>query len=588
MTQSVSPSMTDPLAIGDKVLDRYRVVERLETGGTSVVYRGEDERLSRPVCIKVFHTLRDKEWIYRTTYEHFVQEAFALSKLTHPNTLRIYDFAHLPGPAGADDSEAQSSTEAQDTIQNGPSVGPPSGQNFGPPFQVSEFMNGGTLSNLVRREGPLAPSEAMQVVSAICGALDEAHANDIIHRDIKPKNILFGTSGRTRSPKLADFGIAKSLSIDNLALANRAGDTHVVAGRRLLMYSGLWAAPEQLVGQPVVPASDIYSFALVAIYMLTGRCLFSSNDPGEAYRQREKSDPLIDEMLRGFEFPSPISDLLKQALRLAPAERPARAGSFAKELVRAFESKGGRRRLPLEPPTLTPVPGPPPERPPPATEAEVTVAAGTPPSGSDVAPPADGAPMARVPTPPPRAPIVPEAAPGTGPVPAMRPALHPSGPPQRLALSTSPQPLGDRTSSFVAMNAEGTVDVTCAGGRVRLRLTLVPAVGHFTLHVRGLNCFVRKSGGRASGAAQLDRSGAIELVAPNQLPIAGAQVQFGSPAAGHHVFPIGDHLIAIGTHECPRAVAFDFGPGGECVFVYVPRRPSAEERSGRKRKRGPA
>ncbi len=221
MTQSVSPSLTDPLAVGDKVLDRYRVVERIETGGTSVVYRGEDERLSRPVCIKVFHTLRDKEWIYRTTYEHFVQEAFALSKLTHPNTLRIYDFAHLPGPPPSEGQEQQ-----------------PDGQNMGAPFQVSEFMNGGTLSNLVRREGPLAPSETMQVVSAICGALDEAHGNDIIHRDIKPKNILFGTSGRSRAPKLADFGIAKSLAIDNLALANRAGDTHVVAGRRLLMYSG--------------------------------------------------------------------------------------------------------------------------------------------------------------------------------------------------------------------------------------------------------------------------------------------------------------------------------------------------------------
>jgi eukaryotic-like serine/threonine-protein kinase len=579
--------MTDPLAVGDKVLDRYRVVERLETGGTSVVYRGEDERLSRPVCIKVFHTLRDKEWIYRTTYEHFVQEAFALSKLTHPNTLRIYDFAHLPGPPA--ESESQ-----------------PDGQNLGAPFQVSEFMNGGTLSNLVRREGPLAPSETVQVVSAICGALDEAHSHGIIHRDIKPKNILFGTSGRTRAPKLADFGIAKSLSIDNLALANRAGDTHVVAGRRLLMYSGLWAAPEQLVGQPVQAASDIYSFALVAIYMLTGRCLFSSNDPGEAYRQREKCDPLIDEMLRGFEFPPAVGELLVQTLRLDPAERPARAGRFAKELTRAFETgKGGRRRLPLEPPTLTPAPGPPPQPPADADAAAV----GTPPSGSPAASvDASAVAVTRAPTPPSSPPLAAEPAAGSGPHPALsRGAAHaeqsrqrpgdpagvvpigahtPSGPPQRLAVSTAPQPVGDRVSNFVAMNAEGTVDVTCAGGRVRLRLTLVPAVGHFALHVRGLNCFVRKAGGRATGATQLDNSGGVDLVTPNQQLIASAQVQFGSPAAGHHVFPIGAQLVAVGTHECPRAVAFDFGPGGECLFVYVPRR--GEERSGRRRKRGPA
>jgi eukaryotic-like serine/threonine-protein kinase len=557
MTPSESPSMTDPLALGDKVLDRYRVVERLETGGTSVVYRGEDERLSRPVCIKVFHTLRDKEWIYRTTYEHFVQEAFALSKLTHPNTLRIYDFAHLPGPPDPGD-----------------------GQVSGAPFQVSEFMNGGTLSNLVRREGPLAASEAIQVVSSICGALDEAHQNDIIHRDIKPKNILFGTSGRTRSPKLADFGIAKSLAMDSLALANQAGDTHVVAGRRLLMYSGLWAAPEQLIGQPVTPASDIFSFALVSVYMLTGRCMFSSNDPAEAYRQRAGSEALVDEVMRGFEFPAAIGELLKQALSVDANQRPARAGVFAKELQRAFDSKGSRRRLPLEPPTLTPVPRPPPERTP-DTEPEDAVAAAI--SGS----------VGATPEPVP-APIAPPALEAVSPprlphMPPVRPvAPQPSGPPHRLALSATPQPLGDRTGHFVAMNPEGTADLTCAGGRVRLRVSLVPALGRFSIHVRGLNCFVRKAGGRASGAAQLDTSGGIELVTPNQQPIASAQIQFGSPAAGHHVFPVGDHLVALGTHECPRAVAFDFGPGGECLFVYVPRRTASDERSSRWRKRGPA
>jgi serine/threonine-protein kinase len=561
MTQPDSSSMTDPLAVGDKVLDRYRVVERLETGGTSVVYRGEDERLSRPVCIKVFHTLRDKEWIYRTTYEHFVQEAFALSKLTHPNTLRIYDFAHLPGPEGQETS--------------------PDGQVSGAPFQVSEFMNGGTLSNLVRREGPLSPIEALQVVNAICGALDEAHGNDIIHRDIKPKNILFGTSGRSRSPKLADFGIAKSLSIDSLALANRAGDTHVVAGRRLLMYSGLWAAPEQLVGQPVTPASDIFSFALVAVYMLTGRCLFSSNDPAEAYRQRAESDALVDEVLRGFEFPAGLGPLIKQALTVDPAGRPGRAGQFAKELLRVFDSKGLRRRLPLEPPTLTPVKPAPSEHSSVTTEPEDAVAAAVGRAAQAEAPrdrtPAPSVVVAELPARP------------VGPLPMDRPVVQsgPSGPPQRLAVSAAPQPVGDRNGQFVAMNAEGTADVTCAGGRVRVRVSLVPAVGHFSVHVRGLNCFVRRGGGRASGAALFETSGAIEFVAPNQQPIASAQVHFGSPAAGHHVFPVGEHMVALGTHECPRAVAFDFGPGGDCLFVYVPRQTS-EERSGRWRKRGPA
>jgi hypothetical protein len=327
------------------------------------------------------------------------------------------------------------------------------------------------------------------------------------------------------------------------------------------MYSGLWAAPEQLIGQPVTPASDIFSFALVTIYMLTGRCLFSSNDPSEAYRQRAKCDELLDDAMRGFELPSHVGDLLKQALSIQPSLRPARAGAFAKELGRSFDSKGGsRRRMPLEPPTLTPVDGP--ERSSAPTEAKEP----SEPGASEVA-------TRRAPSEPPR--------------PPSPPAVPPSGPPHRLAVSSSPQPLGDRTGYFVAMNAEGSADVTCAGGRARLRVSLVPAVGHFSIHVRGLNCFVRKKGGRASGAAQLASSGGIELVSPNQQAIASARVQFGSPAAGHHVFPVGDQLVAVGTNECPRAVAFDFGPGGECLFVYIPG-DGGEQGARRWRKRGPS
>ncbi|MEM9490552.1 MAG: protein kinase, partial [Myxococcota bacterium] len=137
-------------------MDRYYVVERIASGGHSIVYRGEDERLSRPVCIKVFHRLKSKDGIYQTAYEHFVQEAFALSKLTHPNTLRIYDFGYLPGTG--------------DTAR-------------GAPYQVSEFMNHGTLSSMVKQHGPTATTDAVQVVSAIGGALSEAHECGIIHRD---------------------------------------------------------------------------------------------------------------------------------------------------------------------------------------------------------------------------------------------------------------------------------------------------------------------------------------------------------------------------------------------------------------------
>ena len=102
----------------------------------------------------------------------------------------------------------------------------------------------------------------------MCAALSEAHALGIVHRDIKPQNILFGSVGSNRLPKLADFGIAKWSTDTDEDKDQRAEDTAIVAGQKLAMYSPSWAAPEQLAGQPVSPATDIYSLACVAIYML--------------------------------------------------------------------------------------------------------------------------------------------------------------------------------------------------------------------------------------------------------------------------------------------------------------------------------
>jgi eukaryotic-like serine/threonine-protein kinase len=310
MAELESLSVTEPLAVGDRVLDRYRVVERIAAGGHSIVYRGEDERLSRPVCIKVFYKLGAEAGVRRTSYEHFVQEAFALSRLTHPNTLRIYDFGHL---------EAVGDEEV------------------GAPFQVSEFMNGGTLARAIRTEGAMAAAEAVRVVSALCGALAEAHDCGIVHRDIKPKNILFGRAGPTRIPKLADFGIAKSNPVEHELLQNRAGDTEVVAGQRLVMYSPSWAAPEQLTGDPVQPSADIYSMALVTIYMLTGQVVFPAENLDEAYRKRSLSDELIDVAIASADLPAAAAALLKQACTFDRQGRPVSVSAFADALAQAFD-----------------------------------------------------------------------------------------------------------------------------------------------------------------------------------------------------------------------------------------------------------
>jgi serine/threonine-protein kinase len=482
MRTEASSNASDPLAVGDRLLDRYVVVERLEAGGTSVVYRGEDERLKRPVCIKVFHTVGKQDRISRMAYEHFVQEAFALSKLTHPNTLRIYDFAHLPGPDGDD----------------------------GPPFQISEFMTGGTLSSRLVDEGPLSWEEAVRITTSLCGALEEAHHHGIIHRDIKPKNILFGATSH-REPKLADFGIAKALKYETLA--NAAGDTQVVAGRRLIMFSGLWAAPEQLAGKPVTAATDIYSLALVVVYMLTGRCVFSTNDPVEAYRQRSELEDHLDRVLDAFEFPPELGELLKLSCaydqELRPKDANAFASAFAAAMSRISPAPRPVTHAPIQP-ILRPVPDP-------STDSSPVV----------------------------------------------------SGPPMRIPISAAAQSVGDRMAYFVA-TSDDSADLECAKGAVRIRVSLVPAANGFAVHIKGLNCFVKRANGRPSGATQLTESGRIELVTASQSLIAGAEVQFGSAAAGHLVYPVGNESVAVSRASCSQLIALDFGSGAECMFVYTP------------------
>lgn len=331
MSDTPEPLDAEPLAVGDVVLDRYRVVERITAGGHSLVFRGIDERLSRPVCIKVFRPRTECDGVYRTSYEHFVQEAFALSRLTHPNTLRIFDFGHL---GGTDD---------------------------GAPFQVSEFMNGGTLSLRVRTDGPFVADRAADMLDALCGALAEAHGQGLTHRDIKPQNILFLESGARRTVKLADFGIAKFSPSSEEGLPYRAGDTNVIAGRALLMLSPTWAAPEQMTGDNVGPWSDVYSMALIAAYATTGRAIFLCREPDEAYRLRIDSDQRIDEVLADSDVPAGFIGLVKRACDIDPVRRPPSIEALARDLrdVLTTPSRSAARLLPLPTPPDDSIDAPP-------------------------------------------------------------------------------------------------------------------------------------------------------------------------------------------------------------------------------------
>ena len=516
--------------MGDLVLDRYRVQEQIASGGHSVVYKGLDERLSRPVCIKVFSGLGGKSGVGRTSYEHFVQEAFALSRLTHPNTLRIYDFGHL-GPKDAE----------------------------GMPLQVCEFMNGGTLSQVIREHGTQSILETAKVVHAMCAALAEAHALGIVHRDIKPQNILFGSVGTTKLPKLADFGIAK-WSADSEDSGQRAEDTAIVAGQKLAMYSPSWAAPEQLAGQPVSAGTDIYSLAVVAVYMLSGKAIFADEDVYAGYKKRRHADELVREALRPLGVSEAVIELLSRALAFDPKKRIAKVDELATDLAAALASteKAARHaaHAPSEPTMpLTPT---------------IPNAAITPPAGSQVV---------SEPTPPP--------APAPQPVPhsswsAPPAARQPwmtmtvpmgSGPlgatPHVLALSDLPQLAGGRQVHFLQVGASQQVDLHGAQN-TKVRVTLIHGPSGLMIHLKGMTCFVAHLGGRPSPAVQIDHPGDIALVTPRAQEIGHIRVATGvQDVAGTLGFSLAPEHVCVRTDDCTDPILFDFGPGSDAYFVYT-------------------
>jgi serine/threonine-protein kinase len=553
--------------VGDLVLDRYRVVEQIGSGGHSVVFRGTDERLSRPVCVKVFSGLGGQSGVGRTSYEHFVQEAFALSRLTHPNTLRIYDFGHL-GPKDA----------------------------AGMPLQVCEYMNGGTLSQIIREQGKQPLEETVRIISAMCAALAEAHTLGIVHRDIKPQNILFGSVGSLKLPKLADFGIAKWSADTDADREQRAEDTAIVAGQKLAMYSPSWAAPEQLAGQPVSAATDIYSLAVVAIYMLTGKAIFADEDVYAGYKKRRHADELVKETLVPFGLPRELIEVLTHALAFDPKKRLLRVDELAIELEHVLEpSTEDVASLPAPPrrneneivtPThpvgmVTPPAGqqtvrnarqlPAQKSSPMPTANPATVDPQTPPAVSSAA----------APTPPVIPPMDPT--PQTFLAPAtqawMSSAPQVTGALRRIGLADVPQPASDRRVHFV-MVSTGTVDLVGPQG-IKVRLTLIPGPGgQRVVHVKGLTCFIAHLGGRPSPAVSLNQSSDLALVTPRAQEIGHLRVVQGATEGTLVVFTIGTDRVGVGLEDCGDPILFDFGPGSDAYFVYTQGR--TVPRSGRR------
>jgi eukaryotic-like serine/threonine-protein kinase len=246
--------------IGTLISERYRLEEKIGSGGMSSVYRAFDPTLERWVAIKLMHRdiSHDPDQL-----ERFRREARAVARLNHPHIVTVID-------AGEDD---------------------------GAPYIVFEYVEGETLKERIRRQGRLPVSEAVAYAIEIGRALECAHLNRLVHRDVKPQNVLIDPDGRA---KVTDFGIARSLEAQGLTATGRVlGTTDYVS-------------PEQALGHEVTGQSDIYSLGIVLYEMLTGEAPYKA-DTQVAVAMKHVRDPLPDVQRRRPEISASLARVVERA-----------------------------------------------------------------------------------------------------------------------------------------------------------------------------------------------------------------------------------------------------------------------------------
>ena len=530
------------LAEGMRLLDRYSILDRIGSGGMATIYRATDDRLDRVVCVKLLRTTlvegsgsnnTSGRAVYQATYSHFLQEALALSKLQHPNTLRIYDFGYLD----------ESSPDP------------------GAPFHVAEYLDAGNLETHVRLRGPIPPDETLAILEGISGAIAEAHEHNIIHRDIKPSNILFARIRGELVPKLADFGIAHS------DLKKRPGgsfDRGPDALSTVALFSPRWAAPEQLCGSPEGPRTDVYALGLLTMYMLTGQVFFGDDDVRITFNDRVRTDTLVAGRLAQHNFSGELGRVLTNALTARADDRIASAPELferlrealtlrpAVEIGYADDAPPPMNRIAHQhvppPPSSQPQMSPVSPRQPPSSPRHIP----PPPQSSPVAQAAQAFAQARL-----------EARPSSI---ALEVEGNDSGggrfsPPEHVAQ------YGERRVRFVQVHERLDLSfLDQQGGQVRVRVTMLPMTP-MKLSIKGLTCFVGKRGQRPSPAMTVAQDGTVELVSAVRQVLGELTWSFGQTTQEGRVFVVDGRQLLVPYREAREAVALMLGQGDELVVM---------------------
>ena len=283
-------TLADPLT--GRLLDgRYAVSARIAHGGMATVYRALDTRLDREVALKVMHAdlARDEGFVRR-----FVGEAKSVARLSHQNVVAVFD-------QGSD----------------GPFL-----------YLAMEYVPGRTLKEVLADSGRFAPATALEIMCGVLDGLAAAHRSGIVHRDVKPENVLVTADGRV---KVADFGLARAQTA--------AGHTRT----GLLVGTVAYVPPEQVEGDATGPRGDVYSAGVMLFELLTGRQPFTGDTPlSVAYQHVNNDVPAPSTLVPG--IPAPVDQLVLAATSRDPALRPANADAFAaavRQVLRGLAEPGG-------------------------------------------------------------------------------------------------------------------------------------------------------------------------------------------------------------------------------------------------------
>ncbi len=279
-------------ALGDVLGGRYRLVELLGQGGMATIYRATDAQLGREVAVKVLHPEygRDPDFVAR-----FKQEAQSAASLSHPNIVGVYDF----------------------------------GTDAGGPYIVMELVDGEDVATLLARNGPLPPRQAARLAAEVAHALAAAHARGIVHRDVKPGNVLVSSDGRV---KVADFGIARAWADARLTLPGvTLGSVH-------------YFSPEQALGEQATEASDIYSLGIVLYELLSGRRPWEGDSAAAVAMARISAPAPFVSAVRP-SVPPALEAIDRRALSPDPAARFVSARAMA-EALEGFLDEGTARAVP--------------------------------------------------------------------------------------------------------------------------------------------------------------------------------------------------------------------------------------------------